>query len=186
MTDQDDHEGWVTVGVLWDPQGLASLRQAAAILGVTIEDYIKATVEQAALVTIKTRGGMLDLTKTSERLGVTRSEVVDMIGKGSLRARKIDGDWFVDGGSIDEVTAGRPDNQAAQIELDLRELVQANGLAGLELDGDAPSSLSLSWCYVSQSGVLICPRAVWPKVSREKIMATARDAVRRYVQRPDQ
>lgn len=178
--------GWVTVGVEWDPEGLATVRQAAALLGVSLEHLIKAAAEKEAVRVVRSRKGMLDLVAAAEFLGVTRQEVVKLIGGGQLRARRVDGEWMVDEESAREIFHQEPVGSEDMIELDLRELVEANSLSDLETEGDAPETFSLSWCYVNQQGVLICPRAAWRKLGREKVVAEARDAVRRYVRRREE
>ncbi len=177
---------WVKLGVEWDPKGLATVRQAAALLGTSIEHFVKAASEKEAERVIKSRKGMMDLNAAAEFLGITRKDVIKLIGNGRLRARRIDGEWFVDQESTNEYFHEEPVGSEDQIELDLRELVEANALMGLETEGNAPDSYSLSWCYVTQHGVLVCPRAAWRKLGREKVVATARDAVRRFVRRREE
>ncbi len=182
---QKNKEGWVTVGVDWDPEGLAQVRQAVAILKASLEEFIKTAAEAEARKVIRLRGGMMDISAVAERLGAPRGHVVSMISSGQLKARKIEGEWLVEQESVDELTKSDPGDQAEQIELDLRELVRANALQGLETEGDAPSSFSLSWCYINQAGVLVCPRKAWRKVGREKVVTEAKSAVRRFLKRQE-
>lgn len=184
-TTKEDRAGWVRVGVDWDPQGLATIRQAAAILGVSLEDFVKSGAEAEAARVIRTRGGWLDIPDAAEKLGVPRGEVVSMIGSGLLVAKKIEGDWLIDGESIKQQLAGQPADESEQIILDLQQLVQVNGLQGIEIDGEAPLSLSLSWCYVTQAGVLVSPKALWRRLGREKVVNEAREAVRRHLRRKE-
>jgi hypothetical protein len=178
-------EGWVRVGVDWDPEGLALVRQAAAILGVDLEAFVKSGAEAEAVRVIRTRGGWLGIPAAAERLGLSQKEIVERIGDGRLNAKKIEGEWLIDGADIKETAAKTATSSQAQIELDLTQLVQASGLSGVELDGGAPASLSASWCYVTQAGLLVCPRAAWSKLGREKVVAEAREAVGRFVRRRD-
>ncbi len=179
-------EDWVRAGIEWDPKGLATVRQAAAQLGVSLENFIKVAAEKEAERVVKSRTGMMELNAAAELLGVTRKEVVELVGKGQLRARRVDGEWLVEEQSAKEYFHEEPVGSEDQIELDLHELVDANALMGLEADGDAPESYSLSWCYVNQQGYLICPRAAWRKLGRQKVMDEAREAVRRFVRRREE
>jgi hypothetical protein len=185
-TSKDAREGWVTVGIEWDPEGLATVRQATALLGVSLDHLVRTAAVQEAARVIRSRKGMLDLAAAAEVLGVTRQEVVKLVGDGKLRARKIDGEWMVDEQSVREHIHQEPVGSEDMIELDLRELVEANSLSGLDADGEAPDEAALSWCYVSQRGVLVCPRAAWRRLGREKVVTEARDAVRRFVKRRDE
>jgi hypothetical protein len=181
----NERAGWVRVGVEWDPQGLATVRQAAAILGVPLEVFVKSGAEAEALRVIKTRGGWVDIPTAAERIGVPRGQIISMIGSGQLVAKKIEGDWLIDGASLETLRVEQGADEMEQIELDLQQLVQTNGLQGLELDGEAPLSLSLSWCYVTQAGVLVSPRALWRRLGREKVVGEAREAVRRHLRRDE-
>lgn len=176
-------EGWVRAGIDWDPKGLAMVRQAAAQLEIPLEKFIKVAAEKEAERVVKSRKGLLDLAAAAEHLGVTRKEVVKLVGTGQLRARRIDGDWLVEEASVKEFSRQEPVGSEEMIELDLQELVEANALMGLEEGGDAPESYSLSWCYVNQQGYLICPRAAWRKLGRQRVLDEAREAVKRYVRR---
>lgn len=179
-------EGWVRMGIEWDPEGLAKAKQAAAIVGTSLEHFIRGAAEKEADRVITSRKGMLDLNAAAELLGVTRKDIIDKVSEGQLRARRIDGEWFIDRESITELAHQQPSGSEEQIELDLRQLVETNALVGLNTEGDAPNSYSLTWCYVNQAGILLCPRATWRKLGRERVFATARDAVRRFVQRREQ
>lgn len=180
---KEPKEGWVRAGIDWDPKGLAIVRQAAAQVEISLEKFIKVAAEKEAERIVKSRKGLMDLNTAAEHIGVTRKEIIKLVGEGQLRARRIDGDWLVEQESVKEYSHQEPVGSEDMIELDLQELIEANALMGLEADGDAPESYSLSWCYVNQQGYLICPRAAWRKLGRQRVLEVAREAVRRFIRR---
>jgi hypothetical protein len=168
----------------WDPELVAVVSEAAKIKGTTVGRMIRALVEPEARKVVLTRRGLMSLAAAAEHLGVAKSEVIAMISSGELKARKIDDEWMIEKASLGGpgMKAG---DEAAQTELDLRQLVQASGLQGLETEGAVSDSVSTTLCYVNQEGVLVCPRSVWRRLGRAQVVAEARDAVRRYLRRRD-
>jgi excisionase family DNA binding protein len=166
----------------WSPAVVTVVEEAAGLEGLDAQTFVERLVLPTAQKIVATRRDLMSLDEAAELLGIARREVVQMIGSGRLRARKVDGDWRVEKSSVQE-RGGAATNVDDQIELDLRALVQTSGLAGLETDGPVAQSAAATICYVSQAGVLVCPRAAWRSLGRERIVAEARDAVRRYLRR---
>lgn len=168
----------------WDPELIAVVREAATLKGVSVARLIRDLVEPEARKLVAKQRGLMNLTAAAEFLGVAKSEVVAMISAGELRARKVDGEWMVEKASMGDPEQKEVD-MMAQIELDLRQLVQTSGLQALVVDGPASDSLSATLCYVDQDGVLVCPRSAWRRLGRAQVVAEAKDAVRRYIRRRD-
>jgi hypothetical protein len=168
----------------WEPELVAVVLEAAKIKGTTVARMIRELVEPEARKVVAKSRGLMSLATAAEFLGVAKAEVIAMISAGELKARKIDGEWMVEKTGI-----GDPDRKAGdmigQIELDLRELVKTSGLQGIAMDGEASESVSATVCYVTQDGVLVCPRSAWRRMGRAQVVAEAKDAVRRYLRRRD-
>lgn len=168
----------------WDPDLVAVVREAAKIKGVTVARLIRDLVEPEVRKLVAKQRGLMNITAAADFLGVAKSEVIAMISAGELKARKIDGEWLVEKASMGDPEQKEAD-MMAQIELDLRQLVQTSGLQGIVVEGEASDSLSATLCYVDQDGVLVCPRTAWRRLGRAQVVAEARDAVRRYIRRRD-
>lgn len=168
----------------WESELRSMVEEAAELEGLTVDRFIRALVEPAARKVLRSKKGVVTLNQAADMLGISRKEVIQMISSGRLRARKVENEWKVEKDSIDQdakATASRED----QIELDLRQIVESSGLMGLEAEGKISNTVSATVCYVNQEGMLVCPRAAWRKLGRDKLLAEAKDAVRRYLRRRD-
>jgi len=168
----------------WDDELVELVREAAAINRVTVSELIRELVIGEVKTIVAKRRGMISLADAANVLGVTKREIVQRINAGELRARKVDGEWMVDRTTVGE-TEEKTGDRDAQLELDLRELTASAGLDGLDLDSRTSDSVSATLCYVSQQGVLVCPREAWRKLGHKKVLQEAKDAVRRYLRRRD-
>jgi len=180
-----DRDQGAPLTIEWPASGLALVEQAAALSRSSVEEFVRRVAEAEAKRILTSRGALLDLGSAAERIGTTRGEVVRLIGEGKLKARKVEGEWLVDEDGVKDAARREAALESDQIELDLGELVQQAGLAGLALDGDEKSSQGATWCYVSQDGVLVCPRGAWRRLGRKGVLAEAREVVRRYLKRRD-
>jgi hypothetical protein len=168
----------------WEPEFVAVVREAAKIKGLPAARLIRDLVEPEVRKLVAKQRGLMNISAAADFLGAAKSEVISMITAGELKAHKVDGEWMVEKASMGDPEQKDVD-MMAQIELDLRQLVQTSGLQGLLVEGASSDSLSATLCYVDQDGVLVCPRSAWRRLGRAQVVAEARDAVRRYVRRRD-
>lgn len=169
----------------WAADRVALVKQAAAQSRLTFEGFVRKAAEAEAARVLKSRKDLMDLNAVAAYLGVARTDVVKLISEGRLVARKIDDEWMVDKASANAVNDQNAAEDLNQIALDLRAMVGEAGLTDLDETGVAPESLSASWCYVGQDGVLHCPRAAWRSLGRDGVLREAGDAVRRYRRRKE-
>jgi len=181
----DRCEEKAVISIEWEVEALAKIREAAAIVGLGPEAFIRKAADRQAKRVRAARKGLLSLDAAAEYLGVSRGEIVKLISAGKLGARKIGSEWLVVQQSAQAAAQKDRKIDYDMIDLDLEDLVGALGLAGLQTEGDVSDQLSASWCYVDRQGVLVCPRTAWARLGRDQVMNAAREVAKRFVRARD-
>lgn len=166
----------------WEESFMRLVEKAAEMEGLATEAFVRDAVEDEVKKLLAPPKTLLDLDSAAHALGAPRSDVVKRISEGRLKAKKIDGKWMVqiDGG-VGALKKREDPNKVIMRELEA--IVRDAGLNGVETDGDVPDSISTTWCFVNQERILVSPTAAWRRFGRNRVIAEAKDAVRRYKRR---
>jgi hypothetical protein len=160
----------------WEPELVDMVERAAGREGLTREEFIRAVVEREARRALKPPQTKMSLDQTANALGVTRTDVIRKITAGKLKAKKVGDEWMV-------LMDGAPEKQEdplKRIQRELEALIETAGLTGLKSDGDLPDTVSSTWCFVNRERQLVCPTEAWRRYGRNRVMAEARDAIKRF------